>query len=67
MIKMNNFSLEAIRNDNNNYDDNVSTLSSLSGYETDDDYNESDDVVSTVVECNEIIEIKKLCTAVVDL
>ena len=48
-------------------DDNVSTLSSLSGYETDDDYNESDEGVSTVVECNEIIEIKKLCTAVVDL
>ena len=67
MIKMNNFSLEAIRNDNDNNDDNVSTLSSLSGYETDDDYSASDDGVSTVVECNEIIEIKKLCTAVVDL
>ena len=67
MIKVNNFPLEAIRNDNNNNDDYVSTLSSLSGYETDDDYNASDDGVSTVVECNEIIEIKKLCTAVVDL
>jgi hypothetical protein len=68
MIEINNFSLEANRNDNNsNNDDNVSTLSSLSGYETDDDYSTSDDGASTVVECDEIIEIKELCTAVVDL
>jgi hypothetical protein len=37
MIEINNFSLEANNRDDNSNDGNVSTLSSLSGYETDDD------------------------------
>jgi hypothetical protein len=65
MIEINNFSFEANRNDNNNNNgDNVSTFSSLSGYETDDDYSTSDDGASTVVECDDIIEIKQLCSSV---